>query len=271
MMTRAPALMLTAACGCSTSGPPVEKQPPLPPECQVYPASQVERPSATERDFRGADAAFRSGLEKLDADRYEAALSRFEEALLLDPTYGLAYLAQADSLKGLGETEARKMPLMKAILLLPDNPRAHAELGLVLSDLGESEPAMVHLACALSRRKDLHDARMRLVLEQMDAGDYADAESNLRTLMDAQGPSVRTLAMLGRVLEAQGRFAESAQAVLQAAGMARENAVLLRRAAVLYDRADQPEKADAVRERADAVDPPPPSRDMRPLPPARRR
>lgn len=273
--------LLSLAClgclppGCATKGshPAPEATPPLPAQCQAYPERQVgEALDGVERDFRGADEAFRRGLKAADAGQPEVARSHFEEALLLDPTYGLAYLSLAESLRTLERSpHARAEALVRAVRLLPDNPRAHAELGLALSDLGRSQPARVHLQCALERRADLSEARLRLAIEWLDAEDPEAAEAQLRAYLDHEPPSLRVLGLLARSLERQARYGDAAETVLEAAELTGDNPVLLRRAAALFRRAERPERAAAAETRADAVDPPERKRSMRPLPPARRR
>jgi tetratricopeptide (TPR) repeat protein len=268
-------LGLVWAASCASGPPPVEAAPAAPrtTECTEYPARQAQRPSpAGPRDFRAAQAAFTSGLALLEAERFDEATEVLARAVEADPTHALAHLAKAEAhLYGDGETDRMLVHLSQAVLLRPDNPRAHAQLGSVLSSAGESRLARVHLRCALDLRPDLHEARYRLAVIQLEAGAWTQAESTLSELARYQGPDVRNQTLLGRVYERQGRYEEAAAAVERAARLARSNPVLLRRAATLYAQAGLTEQAYRARARADAIDPPPDRRDLRPLRPSRRR
>ncbi|MGF1508789.1 MAG: tetratricopeptide repeat protein [Myxococcota bacterium] len=235
--------------------------------CLDYPRLEAKDLQTSETaDPVRAETLFERGQRLLRGADYAAAREVFEAALEIDPSLALAHLGKAEAhLHTDADADAMLFHLASAITIRPDNPRAHSLLGSVLADIGERRLAEIHLECALNLRSELHETRYRLAVVQLAAGRLERAEYTLRDLLAREGPESRTHVLLGRVYEAMGRFEEAASAVERAANGAGQNPALLRRAATLYRRAGLWDRAEQLKAQADAIDPPPAQRDLRPL------
>lgn len=262
--------LLSAACAHEPppTPPPVPRAPDDP--CLVIPWSMAPPAPRAERDFSAAQDAFREGLETRDAGG--DSTPAFRRAVELDPTFGLAHLE-------LAEAELRAVNpnlddvgrhLARAVVLLPDNPRAHELFARHAEIRGEREVAVRHYRCALDRRAGLDDARYRLAVQLFELGRFGEAGAELRRVLARDPGTVSARVLLAQVLEAEGRLREAAQTLETAARHSRDNPVLLRRAADLFAKAGRPGDAERLDEEADARDPPREERDLRPLRPSRR-
>lgn len=193
-------------------------------------------------------------------------------ALQSDPSHGLTHLFKAEShLYTDNDVEAMRKHLSLAILLLPNNPRAHRLFGDLSGDNGAPDAALRHWKCALDRKPNMHQAHLRLAQHHYTQRELDQAQQHLNPLLKQPKLSVRVLVLASDIYAAQDKLLEAAQHMERAAQTAGASAALLRRAANLYDRANSPLSARRVRGRADAIDPPKEQRKMRPLRKRRRR
>jgi tetratricopeptide (TPR) repeat protein len=249
---------------------PTTASPPPDDRCLVVPWSIAPPDPSSPRDFAAAREAFETGLAQRDdgADPTDA----FAQATARDPTFGLAHLELAEALlRGVNpDLDRVGHHLARAVVLLPDNPRAHELFARHAEIEGERELAVRHYRCALDRREGLTDARYRLAVQLFELGRYGEAGAELRRLLASDPTMVSARVLFSRVLESEGRHREAAQHLETAARYSRDNPVLLRRAADLYAKAGEPAEASRLDDEADARDPPEEGRDLRPLRPSRR-
>ncbi|MEM1026326.1 MAG: hypothetical protein AAGD10_21735 [Myxococcota bacterium] len=275
-MTAARNIALLALIGCASGlpdpSPMVRKPGPAASPCGEVPRlHRLTIAPDGPRDFDRAQAVFARARARSQLGNHPQALPLYEEAVRLDPTFGFAHLGLARSQLLMGsDRDAMLGHAATATALLPDNPRAHHLLAKVLDERGATRPARTHLLCALELRPSLHEARADLAVLQLDAEAYAEAGSTLEELIRRQGSEVQTQVLLARAYAGMKRWADAGQAMEAAARQAGRNAVLLRRAAQLYEQGGLEQRAATVRMRADAIDPPPENRNLRPLRPSRR-
>ncbi len=254
--------------------PPVQIPPPDSPEtpkaqvedpCLVYPTRWAKISVQGTRNAAAAQAELDRGLELAKMGDHVGALEAFDRALAADPYHALTHLATAEShLFTDNDTAVMRSHLATAVLLLPENPRAHSKLADFLAEIGESETALTHWRCALALKPSYSEARLHLARHLLALHRPAEAEEELRTI-EAGLTDVTVLALLGDALAAQGKLLEGAQAVEEAAKRAGASAALLRKAGDMYEAANSPLSARRVRAKADRIDPPPTERKMRPL------
>ena len=93
-------------------------------------------------DESAAAGLFREGLELIDADSTAEGISRFGEALALDPLLLNAWILGGFHRHGIGETDQAISDLRRAIELDPTDVGAWQMLGVVLSDAGHDQQAL---------------------------------------------------------------------------------------------------------------------------------
>ena len=189
-----------------------------------------------------------------------------------DPEQGLAHLSLAEALLYTGgDPEVRGHHLAWAVQLLPHNPRAHLRYAERLRAIGALEASRRQVGCALERRPTYAEASRLAAELDLQAGRWADAERAARSAIHAERANHRNWVILGEILRTRGAYAAAGQAILTAAKSVGTSAPLYRRAAELFEAAREHAAAAAALARADAIDPPPETRRLRPLPRARNR
>ena len=206
------------------------------------------------------------GLELAKTGNHLAALQAYDSALVADPYHGLSHLAKAEShLFTDNDPSKIRTHLSTAVLLLPENPRAHARLADFLAESGEGDVAITHWRCALELKPSYDDARLNLARYLVTLKRADEAEKELLSI-EGGTTNVTVLALLAEALAAQGKLLDAARQIEEAARRAGPSAAsLLRKAGDLYEAGESPLSARRVRVQADRIDPPPRERKMRPL------
>jgi tetratricopeptide (TPR) repeat protein len=233
--------------------------------CLVYPTRHASLNGPGARNAPQAQAELQRGLELAQTGNHFAAIEAFDKALIADPYHGLTHLAAAEShLFTDNDPSKMRSHLSTAVLLVPENPRAHSRLADYLAEIGEADAALTHWRCALSLKTGFHEARVNMARYLVTLNRAVEAETELRTIEGALTDPV-ILALLGDALAAQGKLLDAAQSIEEAAKRSGPSAPLLRKAGDLYDAANSRLSARRVRAQADRIDPPPRERKMRPL------
>jgi tetratricopeptide (TPR) repeat protein len=236
---------------------------------------EADAPPGEARIARDAEAGARelaSGLELMKTTEHPAAAAAFARAITADPFLGLAYLEGAEThLYTDNDAQEIKRLLVRALELLPANPRAHLRFGEVLHELGDNKLAEAHWRCALELRGDLIDARRQLGALLLATGRVEEAVRELQVAAEQEPDELQTQVVLANALEASGKTLDAAKAVEGAARIAGKSAALYRRAGQLYEVAGSFVAAKRVRALADRLDPPKKERQLRPLKKARKR
>lgn len=229
----------------------------------VEPDHGAARDSAlAEKELARGNALFLTG-------EYSAALVAYENAVRADAFQGLAHLGVAEShLYTDNDQVVMKESLLRALSLMPTNPRAHLRAGDLALESGEKPRAEAHLRCALELRPDYVDAQLRLAKHLLAEQRYPEAEE---VVLKIAGDDVEAMMLAADVLEASKKFLEAAEKVEAAADHIKTSAPLWRRAASLYEAAGNLVAAKKARAAADKIDPPQKERDLRPLPKARKK
>jgi tetratricopeptide (TPR) repeat protein len=274
-------------CSCawftpSKKEPEVVVQPPPPPPpppegpdrpkavpedpCLVYPTRYATTNGHRSGNAASAQTELERGLALANNGDHFAALEAYDRALLADPYHGLSHLAKAEShLFTDNDMPKMRMHLATAVLLLPQNPRAHSRLADFLAELNEADAAVTHYRCALALKPTYHEARFNLARSLVSLSRASEAEQELLAI-EGGLTDVTVLALLGDALAAQGKLLDAARHLEEAARRAGPStASLLRRAGELYEAGASPLSARRVRAQADRIDPPPRERKMRPL------
>jgi tetratricopeptide (TPR) repeat protein len=94
------------------------------------------------------------GLALLELGRLEEARHHFQEAIRLEPRYGIAHNSLGTLLARQGQFSAAKAEFAESSRLTPQDPTAHNNLGNILLSEGQVEPAVREYATAVSLDPD---------------------------------------------------------------------------------------------------------------------
>jgi predicted O-linked N-acetylglucosamine transferase (SPINDLY family) len=161
------------------------------------------------------------------------ALAAYEKALAIDPAspaanYNLGKLLYTRG--AYGEAERR---LKQALESRPQFPEGHIVRGYALHALGELEPAASELETGLAQRPEDDAARaalsrvrgaiaVRSAIEHHRAGRWSEAQARYQAVLEQDPENVDAHYNLGRVLHAQGKFAQAIASFRQALELAPE-------------------------------------------------
>jgi tetratricopeptide (TPR) repeat protein len=146
----------------------------------------------------------------------------------------------------------------------PDDAASQRAFAATLADMGDAAGSAVHFRCSLAL-DPMPDTRIELAAQLIHTAAYADAKSELLRAREGAQPDFRARTLMAVALEGMGKLREAAEELAHAAEETKTSAVLFRRAADLYARAGDMTLAGELTAKADALDPPPPPRDLRPL------
>jgi len=144
-------------------------------------------------------------------DRGRDALKHVEAAALLTVPAGKAplYLRLADLHHRYLEYERVIDPLVKRVRLVPNDARAHTDLGLAYTRIGRTSDALTELVMASILGPDDADALAAIGQIHFDAGRYAAAETVLRRAIAAMPALAQPHYVLGQTLARLGRESQS--------------------------------------------------------------
>jgi len=188
---------------------------------------------------------YAAGIELQSKGRYEAAIEKFQQAVALDPNFGLGYQSLSVNLRNIGRVQESEKNAKEALRHLDGMTererfstrgnyyRISGDLNQCIKEYGEliarySADTVAHnnRALCLGRMRDFRGAmdemrqalqilpnhmtyRANLALFAGFAGDFATAEREVRSI---QQPTAQTLQALPLSLLGQGRLKEAAEA-----------------------------------------------------------
>jgi superkiller protein 3 len=185
-----------------------------------------------------------------------SAMSRYQEALALDPTHAVARFNLGLAYGELGDHEAALAAFDVAVQLDPDDPEIQVERGRARAALGRHDDALEAYDAALDMEPDNAEAMSGMGLAYYSLGLYDTAAEHYRSAAQRVPHDPWPRFNLALCLEGAGRHGEADQAMGEAWDLGQENAALcleIARAITAHGR--DPEAAAAAGRRACALDP----------------
>lgn len=205
------------------------------------------------------------GLLRLEAGAHAEASELLRKAFAATPADGLLALSLGEAALLAGNASLGQQALREATRLLPENPRA--QLLSAIAETNGGDPS--RRETAKKRAVELKAEAFAVLLDEADALDRAGSRLTIDALtlaVEISPKDVRANVRLAEAYRAAGATKEAARALETAAKAAAKSAPLFRQASDLWKEAGELEKAAELRKEADALDPPPPKRKLRPLP-----
>ncbi|HWP67263.1 MAG TPA: tetratricopeptide repeat protein [Candidatus Limnocylindria bacterium] len=178
--------------------------------------------NANTGDYKGAERAFRRGLELAPNDvelhnalgwalfqdgRTAEAVAEYERALAVDSQHVKSHNNLALALVELGRLE-EAAEHYRASLAVEPKAEIYSDLGFIMARLGRSNEALAAYRKALALDPACASAHFNLAVAMLQAGDLAAAETHYRKALPGR-PAAETHNGLGFVLGRQGRTEEA--------------------------------------------------------------
>ena len=162
----------------------------------------------------------------LDQDRTIEAMSQFEKAIRLKPTYAPAHNNLGDALLKMGQIDEAISQFQEAIRLKPDSANAHYNLGLALGRKGQIDGAINQYREAIRLNPDYAGAHNNLGNALLNKGrtaeaisqyqtairlkpDYADAHNNLGIAFFNKGQTDGAISQYQEAIRLKSDYAEA--------------------------------------------------------------
>ncbi|MHB1157144.1 MAG: tetratricopeptide repeat protein [Phycisphaerales bacterium] len=158
------------------------------------------------------------GTVLLKEERFEEALSHFQQTLRMKPDHSRANKNMGAALLGLHRYEEAVAEYRTAMKVEPLDPYVHCGLGLALQHIGQMQPATDQFRAALKLKPDFADAHNYLAASLLLAGQPQQAIAEYREAIrlqpdhhEAHTGYAYALQMTGRPDEAAAEFAKAIQ------------------------------------------------------------
>lgn len=153
-------------------------------------------------DPRNPQANVRLGYVLMESNRCREAMPLFRAAIDAQLPSADAHLGLAGCQIAAKNASAAQQTLLAAQQMEPGNPVVTANLGLILSDTGQSDAAIPHLQRALTLDPDLHQARFALALAFARTGRRTEAAAQASELLRRLPPGAPQRPEVERLLAA---------------------------------------------------------------------
>jgi serine/threonine-protein kinase len=228
-------------------------------------ASGTTVPGAFEAYVRGLGAmtSVYTGLGRGDpamAQALASAVSAFEDAVRLDPSFAAARIELADALRRRSAPGTDGPAANEAVAVIrdvlkssPDLAQAHYVLGAILHALGKNEEAIAELERAISLDPLYYDAHIRLGTYYEDTSRPAKAEAAYRAALRVRPGYWAGTSYLGLFFFYQGAFDKARDEYERAVRACPGNSNLLNNLGAVHFKMGDFDRAVGAFERSNAV------------------
>ncbi len=137
---------------------------------------------------------------------FAAAKESYEQALALQPDYGVAYFNLGNLLAKMGDVKAAAHHLSEAIKINPTHAEAYHSLGNLLAQQGDFDGALQQYRKALDLGLVRADTYLNMALVEIKLGRLREGTESLKESLRVNPDNAAALDSLGRVLAAQGEM-----------------------------------------------------------------
>ena len=175
--------------------------------------------AALDRLLESAQAYETRGIEALNREDWDGAVTAFRRGLEIDPDDAELRHRLGTALYLRGDTRTARTELERAAAESPELAQAQYSIGVLLQDEGRHREAAERFAAALRARSSYTEARLRLAFSLRRAGDPEGALAEYRRvsrmnpdLVEAAFGEAMALVVLYRWSEARTRLEQAAEA-----------------------------------------------------------
>jgi len=165
-------------------------------------------------DYAEAHSNLGVTLQKLG--HLDAAVKSFEKALVIKPDYAKVYCNLGVSLKKLGHLDAAVKSFEKALVIKPDYAKALSNLGATLQELGQLETAVKRYKLALVIKPDYAKAHYNLGVTLHELGQLDAAVKSYEQALTINPDYAEAHYNLGSVLNELGQLDAAVKSYEQA-------------------------------------------------------
>jgi tetratricopeptide (TPR) repeat protein len=149
------------------------------------------------------------GVVLADRGRFDEAITRFRQALEIQPRWAEVHSDLGFALAGSGQRDKAIAEYEMALKIKPDFAQAHFNLGNTLADLGRLDEAVTEFQRALEIKGDLAEARGNLGLALASCGRVDEAIDQFRQTLEIRPDYVDAHRGLGVALAGCGEIDEA--------------------------------------------------------------
>lgn len=120
------------------------------------------------------------GLRRAERKDWAGALEAFNQALVISPRYGDAYVAMGDAYMDMGKYAEGFKAYRQAISVAPSNPAAHYSLGAAYNDMAQYGDAFKHFVQAIRLDSNFAEAHYGIGYAYLRLDNFRDALNHLR-------------------------------------------------------------------------------------------
>ena len=153
----------------------------------------------------------RAGNELYNQGEFTAAVTRYREAIDVDPEFAPAHLNLAVALLRNRDRRGAATELARAIQLAPNYAPAHFQYGMLLLQMGQPDQALQHLMAAVQHRPRETQYRLTFANVLLRAGKMGEAIAELQSALRYQPSDTAALGMLGTAYVQLGQDARAAE------------------------------------------------------------
>lgn len=146
------------------------------------------------------------GGVRVQEGQLQTAMAAFDKAMGLDDRLPDSFATAGAIAFEMGDASRGEQLLRRAILLQPNDPAAHNNLGNLLSAAGRFEEARFHFESALHIRPNYNGARYNYALALVKAHHPDEAQSQLESLLRTDPNSAAGHEFLGNILRSRGHL-----------------------------------------------------------------
>ncbi|AFY71278.1 Tetratricopeptide TPR_2 repeat-containing protein [Thalassoporum mexicanum PCC 7367] len=132
-----------------------------------------------------ATACLVTGNQLFGQDQVDAAIAKYQEAILLNQNYFQAHFNLGIALRQKGDLDAAQAAYQKALAIEPDSAKAHYSLGNVLMDAKQLAAAIESYQRAIELDPDLDSAHFMLGYADQASGQLEQAIFHYQKAIDA--------------------------------------------------------------------------------------
>lgn len=188
----------------------------------------VETPFISPRAFSNL------GIAYMGKGFYDEAISQFEKAVQMDPTFEIGYYNLGVAYTGKGQYEEALAKYQKVLQIDPDHAQTHFKLGSIYERRGAFNPAMEEYKKAIESKPDYAEAHFNLGLLYGKKGMFIQAAESFNEAIRSKPSYIKPYIYLGLMHKATKQYDTAIQIFKKALRLSPKHPGLHNNLALVY-------------------------------------